>query len=428
MSHRRPLATRRAAARRTPALAVTLILAGTLWGCGDATGPGGEPITQLPRALSPAETEVIAASNDFGLALLGEVVAVEDGPNVVLSPLSASMALGMTLNGAAGETFQAMRATLGYGALTRGEVNAAYRDLLDLLTGLDGEVDFSVANSVWAHEGFPFHDAFFESVTAAFDARVESRDFQDPATLEAINGWVDAETEGRIPRLLDAIDPELVMFLVNAIWFDGTWTTRFDPDETAPADFHRADGSTVTVDLMRLLEPSLPVVVGDGFTAVDLPYGGGAFGMTVVLPEEGRDAREFAAGLDDPTWRGITDALQERELGEVALPRFTLSYGTRLDPMLEAMGMGIAFDEVAADFSDLSPLGQDLFISEVRQKTFIEVDEAGTRAAAATSVGIGVTSAPPSLVVDRPFVFAIRERLTGTLIFAGVVGDPTAEG
>ena len=398
--------------------------------CGDPSGPGdgpGDPITQLPRGLTGAETELIAASNAFGIDLLREVLAREEEPNVVLSPLSASIALGMTLNGADGTTFEAMRETLGYPSLDRAEVNAAYRALIEMLVGLDPTVEFHVANSLWADEGFPFEASFMETVADAFAAPARTLDLQGPAALGEINGWVDEETNGYIPKLLDEIGPDIVMFLINAIYFEGTWTLEFDPGETEAAPFRTAGGGEVEVQMMNMPEPEVSWAAGDGFMAADLPYGGEAFGMLVLLPDEDGSARELVAGLSAEDLAGIEASLHEGELARLSLPRFRLSYGEKLNDALEAMGMGVAFDPDVADFSRMSPVGQ-LFIDEVRQKTFIEVDEAGTRAAAVTSVGVGVTSAPPAFVVDRPFVFVLRERLSGTILFTGVVGDPTTEG
>ncbi|MDT8370208.1 MAG: serpin family protein [Longimicrobiales bacterium] len=411
---------------RTPAALLALLA--TIACDGDPTGPGGgDPITELPRALSGVEQELITASNGFGMELMRRVVAEEDGPNVVLSPLSASIALGMALNGAAGTTFDAMRETLGYGDLTQAEINAAYRELLDLLTGLDPTVEIGIANSVWADEGFPFRQSFHDAVMAAFDARLETRDLQDPAAVTAINDWVAEATNGFIPTLLDRIDPEIVLFLVNAIYFDGSWTTRFDTDETVSAPFRRADGSDVTVDLMSLRQHVAPVHFGERYTAVELAYGGGAFGMVVVVPRGETTARELAAELSAPWWEGLVDGLAEAEVDRIALPRFTLTWGTALNDALKAMGMEEAFTPGGADFTNLSPQGDQLFINRVMQKSFIEVDEAGTRAAAVTSVEFGVVSVPPQVVADRPFLFAIRDRISGTVLFTGLVGDPTAE-
>jgi serpin B len=393
--------------------------------CGDATGPGSEPIDELPRPLTSAESELLARSNGFGLELLRRVVASDGRPNVVLSPLSASMALGMTLNGAAGETFTAMRAALGFEGLSQEEINTSYRGLIDLLRGLDPEVDFRIANALWANEDFAFHDSFFETVGGAFDAEAESADFGDPQTLVDINDWVDQHTGGYIPRILDDLDQDQVMVLLNAIYFDGRWTERFDPDDTRQQAFRRADGSTVSVDMMSLQNADIGLGDGPGYQAAELPYGGGAYAMLVVVPNDPATAADFAAGLDEARWSEVLGSLHTTEVDELALPRFELTFDTYLNDALRGMGMGVAFTG-QADFTGMSPAGDRLCIDFVRQKTFIEVDEAGTRAAAATAVGTRVTSFL-GLIVDRPFVFALRERLSGTILFLGLVGDPTAD-
>lgn len=392
--------------------------------CSDALGPdgGGEPITTLPRELTVVEAELIEQSNAFGLDLFGEVVARDARPNIVLSPFSASMALGMTLNGAAAGTFDAMRTTLGFEGLEQDEINAAYRALIDLLTQLDPAVRFDVANSIWANKDVAFHQAFFDAVREAFDASTESRDFASAATLAAINAWVSDNTDGLIDTILDTLDPGLVMLLINAIYFEGTWTYEFDPDDTARAPFTRADGSRVDVDMMSMRNVELPLGGGQDYAAVELPYGGEAFSMLVVVPHG--DARAFVAGLDARAWSDIVAGLGRSEVDLVSLPKFELSFDAYLNDALEDMGMGVAF-RPGADFTRLSPIGDQLCIDFVRQKTFIDVDERGTKAAAATAVGVGTVSFT-GLIVDRPFVFAIRERLSGTVIFVGLVGDPSA--
>jgi serine protease inhibitor len=393
--------------------------------CSDAAGPGQTVITRLPRDLSVSERAVIVASNAFGFDLASRVFAADPRSNVVLSPLSTSMALGMTLNGADGTTFDAMRAALGFSGMTREAINGAYRDLIDLLTDLDPQVRFEIANAIWANQGFPFHTAFFQAVQEAFDARAESRDFADPATLGAINAWVRQRTGGLIDSIVDQLDPDLVMLLANAIYFDGAWTTQFDSSDTRRQAFTRPDGSTVQVDMMMLDDPDVRAGFGPGYAAVELPYGGEAFAMVVVLPQGSTSARAFASALDAAAWDALVAGLGPSNLAVLGLPKLELTYDTFLNDPLQAMGMGVAFAP-GADFTAMSPRGDELCISFVRQKTFIEVDERGTRAAAVTAVGIGVTSLPPSFVADRPFLFAIRERLSGTILFVGLVEDPTA--
>lgn len=416
---------RRTSTHRAPArLAAGVAAFLSFTACSPTTAPDGpEPITELPRSLSVAEQEIIQRSNGFGLELLRRVVAADERPNVVLSPLSATMALGMTLNGARGQTFEDMRSTLGFQGMSQQEINASYRALIDLLRGLDPAVRFTIANALWAREDVTFRDAFFQAVEGAFDAEVATRDFSDPATLDAINAWVSEETEGRIEKILDSLDPALVMLLANAIYFDGQWTTRFDPEDTAPGAFTRADGSTVTVPMMSLSDAEVALGGGAGWQAAELPYGGGAFAMTLVVPSG--DARAFAEALDEAAWEEILASLGEpAEIDLLSMPKLELAYDTWLNDALRDMGMGLAFTE-AADFTGMAEAGDAFCIDFVRQKTMLEVDEAGTRAAAVTAVGVGVTSFN-GLVVDRPYLLVIRERLSGTILFAGLVGDPTA--
>lgn len=393
--------------------------------CSDAMAPGVAQITELPRPLTASEQAVIAASNVFGLDLAARVAAADTRPNVVLSPLSASMALGMTLNGADGATFDAMRGALGFGSLTQAEINASYRDLIDLLADLDPTVRFEIANAIWANQGVPFHQSFFDAVAASFDASAESRDFGDPATLAAINAWVEDHTDGLIDTILEQLDPALAMLLVNAIYFDGAWTTQFDPQDTRSQSFTREDASVVNVDMMSLTNVQVRTGGGPGYAAVELPYGGEAFSMVVVLPYTGTGARDFLSTLDASAWDALMAGLSPRELDLLSIPKFSLTYDAYLNDALQAMGMDPAF-RPGADFTRMSPIGDQMCIDFVRQKTFIEVDERGTRAAAVTAVGIGLVSFN-GFVVDRPFVFAIRERLSGTILFVGLVGDPTAQ-
>ena len=404
-------------------LAVFLIQAGA---CSSASGPEDPVLNpiELPRSLTASEAAVIAQSNAFGLDLFRETVERDERPNIVLSPLSASMALGMTMNGAAGETFAAMRTTLGFDGLSLEEINDSYRSLIELLEDLDPEVEFTIANSVWANDDVTFLDSFFQSVMDAFDARVEARDFSAAPTLEEINGWVSDKTNGKIEKIVDQLDPQLVMLLLNAIYFDASWTTRFDPERTRATDFRRADGSTVSVEMMSLGDETLSMGGGADFSAVELPYGGGAYSMVIVVPQPSTDARTLMAGMDDARWQAILASLAPRDVDLVSIPKLTLTYDVLLNDALKDMGMDVAFRD-EADFTRMSPDGDRFCISFVRQKTFLEVDEEGTTAAAVTGVGVGTTSFN-GIVADRPYIFAIRERLSNTTLFIGLVGDPTA--
>lgn len=402
----------------------TLTVAAALAGCESPSGSQG-PLAELPRPLTSSEERIIQASNQFAFGLLREASRRDSLDNFFLSPLSASMALGMTMNGARGETFEGMRSTLGFGAMEPAEINASYRSLIDLLLGLDGSVDMRLANSIWVDQDFPLHDAFVKSSQESFGARVSALDFSSPATLGTINGWVDESTNGKITKIMDSLDPGVVMYLINAVYFKGTWTQQFDARRTQDAPFRRADGTDQRVRMMHLPAAKIRSLTSPDVQIVDLPYGREAFSMTLVLPREGRDLEEWAGTLTDAQWQSWMGQLQEREL-DVYLPRFRLEYEQLLNETLKALGMEVAFGD-GADFSGMSPRGGDLYIDKVKQKTFLEVNEKGTEAAAVTSVGMIETSLPPSFRADRPFLLAIRERLSGTLLFIGLIGAPPSE-
>lgn len=412
---------------RRGALPAGLLLL-TLAACGESpTGPGHvDEITELPRQLTAGEIEVIGASNRFAFDLLrlAGVPAVE---NLFLSPVSASMALGMTMNGTAGETFSQMRSALGFGDLSIEEIDASYRSLIDLLLGLDPTVEMAIGNSVWSRSGFPVRQTFLDTVKQYFDAEAAELDFSTPAAPDRINQWVSGATGGKIQEIVPKPIPGyVVMYLINATYFKGTWTWQFDPKDTQTAPFHLADGSTESMRFMKL-DGTMPYRVTDRYQAVDLPYGGKAFSMTVVLPAAGVDLSEVVASLDDAAWTDLTGGFLGTK-GTLWLPRFQMSYERVLNDDLKALGMVDAFDDALADFSPLSP-AQGLFISNVLQKSWVAVDEKGTEAAAATSVEVGLTSAGGGFTmrVDRPFLFVLRERLSGTILFVGeIVAPPEA--
>lgn len=409
------------------------LLAGALAACGgDPSGPGGKApskIEALPRALSPGEQLLVAASNSFSSSLLREVNrdAYADS-NIFVSPLSASMALGMTMNGTAGETYDEMRTSLGFGQLSREEILRSYRDLITLLRALDPKVDFRIANAIWYRDTFgpAIEPTFLDEARDFFDAKAQGLDFASPAAVTAVNQWADASTNGRIKRVIDKIDDELVMLLANAIYFKGDWRQAFKPANTRPGTFTTHRGTQVQVPMMSRMGTARVARVG-GRTVVELGYGGDAFAMTVVLPAEGESVNTLADALTPQAWSTLTAALLEGDV-DLTLPKFTLKWEKFLNEDLQAMGMQRAFRPGVADFTRLSSRhGRELYIDFVKQNTFVDVNEVGTEAAAVTVVGIGIVSLPQRTVVrvDRPFVFAIRERLSGTVLFMGKVVDPT---
>ena len=393
---------------------------------GSPTGPAQE-IEELPRALSLSEELVINAGNDFAFRFLDEVYGSAPESNLFLSPLSASMALGMTANGASGNTFQEMQSTLGFAGMTLNQINEGYRDLIDLLRTLDSSVELGIGNSIWYRDWFPVKGDFLQRTEDYFGAEVAELDFSDPGAPGIINAWVSEETEGKIQEIVDSpISPLTVMFLINAIYFKGSWTQRFDAAKTTSADFFSIDGTTGTVPLMEVEEDFLYGET-ETYQAVDLPYGGKAFSMTVVLPKPGHTVEDLVSSLTPSAWAQMVDGLHGTP-GTVYLPRFRMEWESVLNGTLQAMGMTDAFDPSLADFSGMADLAQQfqLHISKVKQKAFVDVNEEGTEAAAVTSVEMSLTSVPMpfTLRADRPFLFVIREKFSETILFAGIFVEP----
>jgi len=251
-----------------------------------------------------------------------------------------------------------------------------------------------------------------------FDAQVKGLDLSKPSSADVINAWVSDATSKKIPKIIDDFDGDEVMFLINAIYFKGQWESQFKKSNTADAPFHALDGTTQNVPMMGQTGP-FRRSFGTDYDAFDLPYGNTAFTMTVVIPKQG-DINAFTESLTEAKWKAIDAAMTKSEI-VVGLPKFKLEWKKNLNDQLKALGMSVAYDDTSADFSRMSASTQRLVISDVIQKTFVDINEEGTEAAAATSVGAVPTSMPPLIRADRPFVFAIRERLSGTIMFIGKI-------
>jgi len=403
-------------------LCCILIVALAACGGNSPTTPTGATpaLTALPRDLTSAERSVLGASNAFSFALWKRVNLAQKDSNVFVSPLSASFSLGMPMTGTANQTFDDMRAALQFGTASLADIDAGYKSLIALLTSLDKTVTMEIANSIWYRNTFPFNQSFLDDGTNYFGATIKPLDFANvDASLSAINGWVNTQTKGKIPTIIDKIEPENVMFLINAIYFKGSWRERFNPALTQDGTFH-AVGGDQTVRLMNRHAKMLYAETAT-YQAVDLPYGDSAFTMTVVLPKTGTTVESLAASLDAASWQTLTSSLHTGDI-DLVLPKVKMSWTRGLIPDLKGLGMLVPFAD-GADFTRMSTRGRELYISSVRQKTFVDINEEGTEAAAVTSTGISLTSAPITTVmrVDRPFVFVIRERLSGTVLFMGKV-------
>ena len=388
-----------------------------------------EPMKKEVRELSSVEKTLVESDNSFGLKVFREINNDEKNKNVFISPLSISMALGMTLNGANGATKEAMQSALELAGLSDQQINENYQSLIDLLVGLDPKVKFQIANSIWYRNTFAFKESFINLNKQYFYARVAGLDFTNPQSANIINSWVEENTNGKIKKIVDQIDPQIVMFLINAIYFKGVWTYEFDKNQTQDDIFNLPDGSQKTVPMM-VQSREFSYYASDQFQAVDLPYGDELFSMTIILPDPQIDVNDFMAALSAENWNLWTGSFSETN-GTLFFPRFKLEYEKLLNEVLKSLGMAIAFDQGQADFTRMFDKVGDmnLFIDKVKHKSFVEVNEEGTEAAAVTSVEIGVTSIGPGssfvMRVDRPFVFAIRENHSGTILFIGKILDPS---
>ncbi|WP_411278764.1 serpin family protein [Gemmatimonas sp.] len=390
---------------------------------GSGTGPdnaAADSLTALPRALTAAERLAITASNDFALRLLQRTTAHETG-NVLLSPLSVSLALGMTMNGAADETLSEMQRTLGWGATNRAAINVAYRDLMTMLPSLDPSVTVRLANGIWMLRPMVPDAAFTSEARQFFNAPVTS-EASPRAMFDAVNAWGDRETRGMIPKVLRDEPPrDLVMLLANAVYFAGTWRERFDPAKTSPGSFQLEGGATAVVPMMTR-EGGFRSWRDDRLVAVELPYGNAAYSMLVLMPTKD-PVGSFVATLDTARLAQVSQGLRAARGDErLRFPKFTLEGSLELSPDLRALGMPRAFTN-GAQFPRLVA-NESTKLSFVQHNVKVEVDEKGTRAAAVTVVGVVLVSLPLGVDIDRPFLFLIRERLSGTVLFTGVVRNP----
>ena len=383
------------------------------------------PEERVPlRPLTSAERSIVTADNSFGFKLFASINKTEAAKSLFISPVSVSMALGMTLNGANGPTRDAMVQTLEFTGISQTDINGSYKSLIALLSGIDPKVTLQIANSIWYRPELNVEQAFKDVNRANFNAEINSLNFGDPNASTIINAWVNRCTNGKISKIIaDPIPTEIVMYLINAIYFKGTWTKTFDASVTSDAMFTRPDGSHASCKMMYQ-KGTMKYYADDRVQVVDLPYGDAGFSMTIFLPALGTNIDDFAGKLTQQVWNSSTSGIASLEV-DLYFPKFKFEYEKSLNDMLKSMGMSIAFSPADADFTNIDKRGQ-LYISEVKHKTFVQVDEEGTEAAAVTSVGVGATSVGPNTVmrVDRPFIFAIWENNSGTILFIGKNVEP----
>ncbi len=421
---------------------VIVLLSLALVGCGGYTPAGGKVArADVERDTAPGvgkgEMGELAAGNTAFAFDLYQAVRSQEG-NLIYSPYSVSLALAMTYAGARGSTEQQMADTFHF-TLPQERLHPAF-NALDLDLARRGEREpkseweqgqhfrLNVANAIWGQKELAFRKNFLKVLATNYGAGLRLLDFtsQPEAARQVINDWVAEETEDRIKDIVPpgVITPETRLVLANAIYFNASWFFPFNEGSTHDEVFHLPDGSEVNVPMMTQQE-SFDYTRGDGYQAISLPYYGGDAAMIIVMPDEGQ-FEAFEAGLDAATFNAIVDSLSQHGV-VLTMPLFECESDLNLSQTLVAMGMPDAFSPMAADFSGMS--GRPLFISAVLHKAFVRVDEIGTEAAAATVIAVEeeATEEPPELVVltlDRPFIFAIYDQVSGTVLFVGRVVNP----
>jgi serine protease inhibitor len=408
-------------------------------GCARAQTPLKDRPT--PEAVKPLDTTPWALPSDhvltqrgpdyveLGIGMLQQLAQGAPRGNVIVSPLSAGLAVSMLANGATGSTRTGIEQALASG-MTMDALNLANQALAGALRTDD--VELAVANSLWAREGVPFLPAFMERNRQFYGAEVSSLDFTSPEAARRINDWASRNTRGRITRMVDPpLEADLILYLMNAVYFKGRWEDEFQAASTRSRTFHAPGGDVQRPMMSRT--GSYGFLDGDGFEAVRLPYRGGRFAMYVLMPDAGESLAALRGRMTGDAWRRWMEAFGEAQI-QLTMPKYRMALESRLNGPLQALGMTDAFSPARASFGAMLPAEylarQNAYVSEAKQKVFIEVNEEGTEAAAVTGIGVRTTSmpAPPrAFVVDRPFVVAIRDDQTGALLFIGQVNDPVTE-
>lgn len=371
------------------------------------------------------DARLVLAKNDFGFKVIASLVQSSPEENVFISPYSIATALSMTYNGAGGETRTAMAKVLGVAGIELERLNTEERVLAKLLKKDKPGVELLIANSLWARKGVVFNPGFMKTNKEFYQAEVATLDFNSPDAANKTNNWVKNKTKGKIDKIVDQIKPEAVLFLINAVYFNGRWQERFDPKNTREDKFYLENEPPVPVPMMmrsgkfRYLETA-------EFQAVELPYGDGEMSMLIFLPALGVKLDSLITRLSSAAWQEWWNRFRSRQ-GVVHLPRFKLTYETSLKEVLVKLGMGIAFDLNRADFSLMGKNRPGFAIGDVKHKSFVEVNEEGTEAAAVTSLEMVLAAVPEGrfeMIVNRPFLFAIQDHETGTIVFLGAVRSP----
>jgi serine protease inhibitor len=395
-------------------IAATLMLLWVALGCSSTSpSPLGEEVKISENFAS--------RTDDFAFDFFKRLNDEEPSDkNVFVSPLSLHMALGMLLNGANGQTADEIQKTLKLNGISLADANATYLKLIEGLPKTDPKVTLGLANSVWNRNTFQPETDFVNILKNSFKADASQFSGSDATPL---NTWASDKTNGKIKKVLDNIEPQMVLFLMNALYFKGDWTTSFDEQKTTDYPFQLAESKTKNVKMMQM-KSKISFANRDGYFAYELPYGNGRYAMTVLVPVGTQGVNDLVTKLTATEWNQLQAGLKEVDNLSIGLPRFTLEYEVYLNKVLEKMGMPSAFLPNVADLSKISKT-QKLNVGFVKQNTYVAVDEKGTEAAAVTTIGVELTSLPQTYYADRPFVFIISEKTSDTVLFMGKMVNPS---
>lgn len=392
----------------------------------DDGGDFGKDTPRYDIPLSTKSGEINTQVQRFSFDFYREIAKTEkDKENFCISPLSASLCLGMVLNGADGNTYTEMQKTLGFEGFTNQQINEYVQMMQTELPKLDGRTIFTNANSLWVRNGFPLLPEFIQTNQTYYNAEVSNEPF-DNSTLEKINSWCNQKTNGLIPEIINNIPDKAVSYLINAIYFKGLWKNEFKESDTKDETFYLANGGIVRVPTMRQTQ-SNNYYADEDVQVIELPYGNGAFSMVLFIPADRKkkDIDKVIADLDVETWLNWNENMHPVEV-TVYLPRFLIKTEKELIETMAALGIHDAFDSFNANFANMST-AHDLYLGLLKQKTYIELNESGTEAAAVTIAGMletAMPSQPAEIRFDHPFGYVLKEKSTGAILFAGKVGKP----
>lgn len=380
--------------------------------------------------LDEKSAQLVEADNAFGLEIFQQIRKKSDEENLMISPLSISVALAMAYNGADGTTKTEMEKTLKLNDLSVDEINGSYQNLIAALQSLDEDVVFELANAIFYAQVFDVKPGFIETNQNFYDAEVNQLDFSSLSAVGTINNWVAQKTHDKIPEIIDQLSDDDRMVLLNAIYFNGTWAKEFDDQGTKMRNFTKTDDTGIEVPMMSK-EDQLEYASNNLFSSVKIPYGSGQYNMFVFRPANENNSQDIIDELTPDNWENWLESFSMEENVVLTMPRLKFAFEQSLNEALKALGMQKAFSPNLANFSKLSD--EDVYISSVRHKSFIDVNETGTEAAAVTSITFTTTSTGPGEIqkiyftVDKPFVFAITEKDTGAILFIGEVQNPEYE-